>query len=100
MSKKSSKKKSNEYIEAQIVSYRRNNRLQTENQAIAKLLTDYNPASLVGKKFLLEFEESDALAKGKVTDVHGQPKKQRVLIRFSNKGMTAHALNQVIKIFL
>jgi len=54
-------------VKAQILSYRRNNRLQTTNQAIAKILDDYNHKALIGKKFVLEYPDSDATAKGVVT---------------------------------
>ena len=82
-------------IKAQILSYRRNNRLQTTNQAIAKILDDCNHKTLVGKKFVLEFPNSEATAKGVVASIHGKSKSRLVRIRFDNAGMSAHALNLI-----
>ncbi len=82
-------------IKAQILSYRRNNRLQTTNQAIAKILDDCNHKALIGKKFVLEFPDSEATAKGVVTGIHGKSKSRQVRIRFDNAGMSAHALNLI-----
>ncbi len=82
-------------IKAQILSYRRNNRLQTTNQAIAKILDDYNHKTLIGKKFVLEFPDSEAIAKGVVTGIHGKSKSRMVRIRFDNAGMSGHALNLI-----
>ena len=82
-------------IKAQILSYRRNNRLQTTNQAIAKILDDYNHKALIGKKFVLEVPDSDATAKGVVTAIHGKSGARQVRIRFDNAGMSAHALNLI-----
>jgi len=82
-------------IKAQILSYRRNNRLQTTNQAIAKILDDYNHKALIGKKFVLEFPDSDATAKGVVTAIHGKSGARQVRIRFDNAGMSAYALNLI-----
>ncbi|TET30862.1 MAG: hypothetical protein E3J70_03605 [Candidatus Heimdallarchaeota archaeon] len=82
-------------IKAQILSYRRNNRLQTTNQAIAKILDDYNHKALIGKKFVLNFPDSEASAKGVVTGIHGKSKSKLVRIRFDNAGMSGHALNLI-----
>lgn len=82
-------------IKAQILSYRRNNRLQTTNQAIAKILDDYNHKALIGKKFVLNFPDSDATAKGVVTAIHGKSGARQVRIRFNNAGMSARALNLI-----
>jgi ribosomal protein L35AE/L33A len=82
-------------IKAQILSYRRNNRLQTTNQAIAKILDDYNHKALIGKKFVLKFPNSEASAKGVVTGIHGKSSSKQVRIRFDNAGMTGHALNLI-----
>lgn len=82
-------------IKAQILSYRRNNRLQTTNQAIAKILDDCNHKTLIGKKFVLEFPNSEATAKGVVTGIHGKSKSRQVRIRFDNAGMSGHALNLI-----
>ncbi len=82
-------------IKAQILSYRRNNRLQTTNQAIAKILDDCNHKTLIGKKFVLDFPNSEATAKGVVTGIHGKSKSRQVRIRFDNAGMSAHALNLI-----
>lgn len=82
-------------IKAQILSYRRNNRLQTTNQAIAKILDDYNHKALIGKKFVLKFPNSEASAKGVVTGIHGKSNSKQVRIRFDNAGMTGHALNLI-----
>lgn len=82
-------------IKAQILSYRRNNRLQTTNQAIAKILDDYNHKALIGKKFVLNYPDSDAIAKGVVTAIHGKSGARQVRIRFDNAGMSARALNLI-----
>ena len=82
-------------VKAQILSYRRNNRLQTTNQAIAKILDDYNHKALIGKKFVLKFPNSEASAKGVVTGIHGKSSSKQVRIRFDNAGMTGHALNLI-----
>ena len=82
-------------IKAQILSYRRNNRLQTTNQAIAKILDECNHKTLIGKKFVLEFPDSDATAKGVVTGIHGKSKSRLVRIRFDKVGMSGHALNLI-----
>ena len=82
-------------IKAQILSYRRNNRLQTTNQAIAKILDDYNHKALIGKKFVLKFPDSEASAKGVVTGIHGKSHSKLVRIRFDNAGMSGHALNLI-----
>ncbi|MCK5183006.1 MAG: hypothetical protein KAJ76_02740 [Candidatus Heimdallarchaeota archaeon] len=82
-------------IKAQILSYRRNNRLQTTNQAIAKILDDCNHKTLIGKKFVLEFPDSEAIAKGVVTGIHGKSKSRLVRIRFDNAGMSGYALNLI-----
>lgn len=82
-------------IKAQILSYRRNNRLQTTNQAIAKILDDCNHKTLIGKKFVLEFPNSEATAKGVITGIHGKSKSRLVRIRFDNAGMSGHALNLI-----
>lgn len=82
-------------IKAQILSYRRNNRLQTTNQAIAIILDDYNHKALIGKKFVLKFPDSDASAKGVVTGIHGKSSSKQVRIRFDNAGMSGHALNLI-----
>ncbi|MBY8996031.1 MAG: hypothetical protein KGD59_15885 [Candidatus Heimdallarchaeota archaeon] len=87
-------------IKAMIVSYRRNNRLQTTNQAIAKILADYNHKALIGKKFVLEFPDSEAIAKGVVTGTHGKSGSRQVRIRFDNAGMSAHALNLIGDIYI
>jgi ribosomal protein L35AE/L33A len=87
-------------IKAKIVSYRRNNRLQTTNQAIAKILDDYNYKALIGKKFVLEFPDSEAIAKGVVTSTHGKSGSKQVRIRFDNAGMSAHALNLIGDIYI
>lgn len=87
-------------IKAQILSYRRNNRLQTTNQAIAKILDDYNHKALIGKKFVLKFPDSEASAKGVVTAIHGKSGSKHVRIRFDNAGMTAHALNLIAEIHI
>jgi ribosomal protein L35AE/L33A len=104
MSKKSSAKKSSKkskIVEAKIVSYRRNKRLQNTNQAIAQLLDEsQNHYDLVGKQFIVEFPDSEKTVKGVVTAVHGQPKSKRIRLKFSGAGMTAHALNQIAKIEL
>ncbi len=87
-------------IKAQILSYRRNNRLQTTNQAIAKILDDYNHKALIGKKFVLKFPNSEASAKGVITGIHGKSKSKQVRIRFENAGMTGHALNLIGEIHI
>jgi len=87
-------------VKAQIVSYRRNNRLQTTNQAIAKILDDYNHKALIGKKFVLKFPNSEASAKGVITGIHGKSKSKQVRIRFENAGMTGHALNLIGEIHI
>ncbi|MHA1212288.1 MAG: hypothetical protein ACTSSH_07490 [Candidatus Heimdallarchaeota archaeon] len=87
-------------IRAKILSYRRSNRLQTTNQAIAKILDDCNHKALIGKKLVLEFSDSDAVAKATVVATHGQDKNRQVRIRFDKKGMTAHAINQIAEIYL
>ncbi len=94
------KPKKAKFVKAQIIGYRRNNRLQTTNQAIAKLIEEYNHKALVGKRFILNFSESDAVASGLVTAVHGQPKNKQVRLRFEKAGMTSHAINQIIEIQL
>ncbi|MHA1244900.1 MAG: hypothetical protein ACTSXA_04670 [Candidatus Heimdallarchaeota archaeon] len=92
------KPKKAKFVKAQIIGYRRNNRLQTTNQAIAKILEEYNHKALVGKRFILNFSESDAVASGLVTAVHGQPRNNQVRLRFEKAGMTSHAINQIIEI--
>lgn len=87
-------------IKAQILSYRRNNRLQTTNQAIAKILDDCNHKTLIGKKFVLEFPNSEATAKGVITGIHGKSKSRLVRIRFNNAGMSGHALNLIGDIYI
>jgi ribosomal protein L35AE/L33A len=87
-------------IKAKILSYRRNNRLQTTNQAIAKILDDYNHKALIGKKFILKFPDSDASAKGVVTAIHGKSHSKQVRIRFDKAGMSAHALNLIGEIYI
>ncbi|MHA1557698.1 MAG: hypothetical protein ACTSPM_12285 [Candidatus Heimdallarchaeota archaeon] len=87
-------------VKAQIVSYRRSNRLQVTNQAIALVLDDFNHKALVGKKFTLNFENSDATAKGIVSAVHGQIKNKRVRLRFKKGGMAGAAINQIVEIHI
>ncbi|NHK31284.1 MAG: hypothetical protein FK730_08025 [Asgard group archaeon] len=94
------KKKKLKVIKAKIMGYRRNNRLQTTNQAIAKILDDYNHKALLGKTLTIKFPNSDVEAKATITAVHGQIKNRLVRIRFKNKGMTAHAINQIAEIQL
>ncbi|NHJ86165.1 MAG: hypothetical protein FK734_11935 [Asgard group archaeon] len=95
--KKPSKK---QIIKAQITSYRRNNRLQKTNQAIAKVLDDYNHLALVGKKFTLEFPENETVVKGTVLGIHGQKKSKLLRLGFDNSGMTSYAITQIIEIEL
>ncbi|NHJ39706.1 MAG: hypothetical protein FK731_06705 [Asgard group archaeon] len=85
-------------IKAKILSYRRNNRLQQTNQAIAKILDEYNHKALLGKKLIVTFPNSDVEATATVVAVHGQIKNRQVRIRFNNKGMSAYALNQIAEI--
>ena len=92
------KPKKAKFVKAQIIGYRRNNRLQTTNQAVAKVIEEYNHKALVGKRFILNFSESDAVASGLVTAVHGQPRNKQVRLRFEKAGMTSHAINQIIEI--
>ncbi|MHA1212318.1 MAG: hypothetical protein ACTSSH_07640 [Candidatus Heimdallarchaeota archaeon] len=87
-------------IRAKILSYKRSHRLQTTNQAIAKILDDYNQKALIGKKLVLEFADSDAVAKATVVAIHGQAKNRQVRIRFDKKGMAGHAINQIAEIYL
>ena len=87
-------------LKARIMSYRRSKRLQTTNQAIAQLLDDFNHKALVGRKFVLKFQDSDATASGVVLALHGQEKNKQLRIRFKGKGMSAHALNQIAEIQL
>jgi len=87
-------------VKAQILGYRRNKRLQVTNQAIAKILDDYNHKALIGKKFVLEFPNSDALARGVVVATHGKDSSKQVRIRFDNAGMTAYAINQIADIHI
>ncbi len=87
-------------VKAIIMSYRRNNRLQTTNQAIAKIFDEYNHKTLIGKKFIIKFPESEATAKGIVIGIHGKDKSKQVRLRFIKSGMTAHALNQIAEIQL
>ncbi len=98
VTKKPSKKVAT--IKAQIVSYRRSNRLQVTNQAIALVLDDFNHKALVGKKFTLNFKASDATAKGIVTATHGQIKNKRVRLRFEKGGMAGAAINQIVEIHI
>lgn len=100
--KKSSTKKSvkSKVVRAKILSYRRDQRLQTTNQAIAEVLDEYNHTALIGKKFTLEMPENSIIRKGTVTAIHGQPRNKKIRIRFVSGGMTAHALNKVIEIHL
>ncbi|MHA1124931.1 MAG: hypothetical protein ACTSO7_10375 [Candidatus Heimdallarchaeota archaeon] len=92
------KPKKAKFVKAQIIGYRRNNRLQTTNQAVAKIIEEYNHKALVGKRFVLNFSESDAVATGIVTAVHGQPRNKQLRLRFEKAGMTSHAINQIIEI--
>lgn len=96
--KKSAKKTA--IVKAKILSYKRSHRLQTTNQAIAKVLDDFNHKALVGRKFTLKFEESDAIAKGIVVATHGQIKNKQVRIRFQNAGMAGKAINQIAEIHI
>lgn len=98
VTKKPSKKVAT--IKAQIVSYRRSNRLQVTNQAIALVLDDFNHKALVGKKFTLNFENSDATAKGIVSAVHGQIRNKRIRLRFAKGGMAGAAVNQIVEIHI
>lgn len=95
---KKPKKKSPKVVKARIMSYRRSKRQQTTNQAIAKILDDYNHKALIGKKFTLEFPDSDASLSGTVIAVHGQDKNKQVRVRFDSSGMTAHAINHIAEI--
>lgn len=94
------KPKKPKFVKAQIIGYRRNNRLQTTNQAVAKLIEEYNHKTLVGKRFVLNFSESDATATGIVTAIHGQTRNKQVRLRFEKAGMTSHAINQIVEIQL
>jgi ribosomal protein L35AE/L33A len=94
------RKKKLKVLKAKIMGYRRNNRLQTTNQAIAKILDDYNHKALLGKKLIIKFPNSDVEAKATIIAVHGQIKSRLVRIRFNNKGMTAYAINQIAEIQL
>jgi ribosomal protein L35AE/L33A len=94
------RKKKLKVLKAKIMGYRRNNRLQTTNQAIAKILDDYNHKALLGKKLTVKFPNSDVEAKATIVAVHGQIKNRLVRIRFNNKGMTAHAINKIAEIQL
>ncbi len=96
--KKVSKKAST--VKAQIVSYRRSNRLQVTNQAIALILDDVNHKALVGRKFTLNFADSNAIAKGIVSATHGQLRNKRVRLRFAKGGMAGKAVNQIIEIHI
>lgn len=87
-------------VKAIIMSYRRNNRLQTTNQAIAKVLDEYNHKALIGKKFKVKFPETGTTINGTVIGIHGQDKTKQVRLRFNKGGMTAHALNQIAEIQL
>ncbi len=87
-------------VKAIIMSYRRNNRLQTTNQAIAKILDEYNHKALIGKKFIIKFPESEATAKGTVIGIHGKDKSKQVRLRFTKSGMTAYAINLIAEIQL
>ncbi|MBD3192339.1 MAG: hypothetical protein GF308_17000 [Candidatus Heimdallarchaeota archaeon] len=100
--KKTSKKKAakSEVVKAKIISYRRDHRLQTTNQAIAQVLGDYNHTALIGKQFSLEMPEKSVIRKGIVTAIHGQPRNKKIRIRFASGGMTAHAINKVIEIHI
>jgi ribosomal protein L35AE/L33A len=92
------KKKDLETIRIKILSYRRNKRLQTTNQAIAQVIDDYNHKALVGKEITIGFPNTDSTAKAKVVDTHGQDKNRKLRIRFTNKGMTGYAFNQVAEV--
>ena len=94
------KPKKAKFVQAKIIGYRRNNRLQTTNQAVAKVIDEYNHKALVGKRFVLNFSESDATATGIVTAIHGQTRNKQVRLRFEKAGMTAHAINQIVEIQL
>ncbi len=96
--KKTSKKATT--VKAKIVSYRRSNRLQVTNQAIALILDDVNHKALVGRKFTLNFEGSDAIAKGIVSATHGQIRNKRVRLRFEKGGMAGIAINQIAEIHI
>ena len=85
-------------IKARIMSYRRSKRLQTTNQAIALILDDFNHKALVGRKFTIDFAESDATAKGVVVAIHGKDSSKQVRIRFDNAGMAGQAINQIAEI--
>jgi hypothetical protein len=63
-------------------------------------LDDYNHKALLGKKVILEFPNSEKIAKAIIVAVHGQPKNKQVRIRFTNKGMAASAINQIAEIKL
>ena len=86
------------FVKAQIIGYRRNNRLQTTNQAVVKMLEDYNHKALVGNRFVLKFSESDAIATGIVTAVHGQARNKQLRLRFEKSGMSGHAINEIVEI--
>lgn len=87
-------------VKAKILSYRRSHRLQVTNQAIAMVLDDFNNKALVGRKFTLNFEGSDAIAKGIVTATHGQTRNKQVRLRFEKGGMAGEAINQIIEIHI
>ncbi|MCE7746236.1 MAG: hypothetical protein GPJ52_13990 [Candidatus Heimdallarchaeota archaeon] len=55
---------------------------------------------MIGKKFVLEYPDSDATAKGVVTSIHGKSKSRQVRIRFDKAGMSAHALNLIGEIHI
>ncbi|MHA1879190.1 MAG: hypothetical protein ACTSYG_02235 [Candidatus Heimdallarchaeota archaeon] len=63
-------------------------------------MDDYNHKTLIGKKFILKYPESETKVTGKVIAIHGQDKSKLIRLRFDSGGMSSYAIHQKIQIIL